>query len=197
MGDKKTWSDPELILDQWQRYEAITMHFNDLLMRFRTQALGGLATVATLAGLLSKDAKSASAELPVFFFVLLIFWIAAWQLDQRYYSKLLGGAVAELEEFEKATIENDRHRIGLSTTIERVVGGPSQSKAVVSWFYGLITFGLVILIGATTARALTAERAEASATVALPVTCTVDALLKIAGGGATPRGAPSPALAPR
>jgi hypothetical protein len=47
-------------------------------MRFRTQALGGLATVATIAGLITKDDKSTDVELLVFFGVLLLFWIAAW-----------------------------------------------------------------------------------------------------------------------
>ena len=40
---RKQWDDPELVLDQWYKYEQIAMHFNDLLMRFRTQALAGLA----------------------------------------------------------------------------------------------------------------------------------------------------------
>lgn len=193
MGDKKAWTDAELILDQWHKYEAITMHFNDLLMRFRTQALGGLATVATLAGLLSKDAKAASAELPVFFGVLLLFWIAAWQLDQRYYSRLLAGAVAELEAFEKNASKDSvdgTQRIALSTTIERVAGGRSHSKHVVCLFYALIATGLVVLIAATTARALVAGRAEPAPSVALPVTFTVDAISKVQDGGAT--SAPGP-----
>ena len=31
----------------WQEYEKIAMHFNDLLMRLRTQALGAVAALAT------------------------------------------------------------------------------------------------------------------------------------------------------
>lgn len=118
---------------------------------------------------------------------LFLFWIAAWQLDQRYYSRLLAGAVAELEAFEKATSKDSadgRQRIALSTTIERVAGGRAHSKKVVCLFYALISAGLVVLIGATTAQALVAGRGEAAASVALPVTFTVDAVSKVQDGGA-------------
>ena len=177
------WSDPKLVLDQWHKYEAIAMHFNDLLMRFRTQALGGLATVAALAGLVVKDATA--FELPVFFLVLLLFWFAAWYLDQGYYSKLLAGAIVELLNFEKhAGVVGSTHRIQLSTTIESVVGGRANATRVVRWFYSLIACGLVILIAATFGRALSEGRASGTAAVALPVTFTVDAFPTSPEGGA-------------
>jgi hypothetical protein len=154
MADKtKQWSDPDLVLDQWHKYEGIAMHFNDLLMRFRTQALGVLATVSALAGLIGKDSATAEADLPVFFSVLLIFWVAAWQLDQRYYSRLLEGAVNELEAFESASGgEGQQPRIRLSSAIENVVGGRDKSRCVVATFYIVIAFGLLVLIGATSLR---------------------------------------------
>ena len=38
----------------WEKYEDIAMHFNDLLMRLRTQALAGIAAISTLVGIFTK-----------------------------------------------------------------------------------------------------------------------------------------------
>jgi hypothetical protein len=34
--------------NRWLEYEKITMHFNDLLIRLRIQALGGLAAICAI-----------------------------------------------------------------------------------------------------------------------------------------------------
>ncbi|SRR6266496_222378 len=104
---KKEWSDPDLVLDQWNRYEQIAMHFNDLLMRFRVQALAGLAVVGGLATVLGNTKGVPTPVLAVFTWVLAVFWFGAWILDAGYYSKLLGGAVAELLDFERRTWTSD------------------------------------------------------------------------------------------
>ena len=38
------------LLEVWKKYEDIAMHFNDLIMRWRLQAMGGLATLVTIGG---------------------------------------------------------------------------------------------------------------------------------------------------
>jgi hypothetical protein len=37
-------------MELWGKYEDIAMHFNELLIRLRTQALGAVATIVTAAG---------------------------------------------------------------------------------------------------------------------------------------------------
>jgi hypothetical protein len=37
----------------WYKPEKITMHFNELLIRLRTQAFGAVATIVTAAGFLA------------------------------------------------------------------------------------------------------------------------------------------------
>jgi hypothetical protein len=39
----------------WAKYEDIAMHFNDLLMRLRSQSLAGIAAVSVLVGVFSKE----------------------------------------------------------------------------------------------------------------------------------------------
>jgi hypothetical protein len=171
-GEKKDWSDPELVLDQWYKYEQIAMHFNDLLMRFRTQALAGMAAIGTLAAVLV-SAKGISAScLPGFFAVLTFLWIAAWVLDAAYYSLLLKGAVKAIKDFERQTRpEGGRERIRLSTTIDETTTSKWSHRVHV--FYGIVT-GALCLLTAFTWRSIRLESSAVS-TSPIPVTFTVDA----------------------
>lgn len=46
------------IAELWDKYEHIAMHFNDLLMRLRTQALAAIAAIAVIAGVIAKDTST-------------------------------------------------------------------------------------------------------------------------------------------
>lgn len=46
------------IVEVWKKYEDVAMHFNDLIMRWRLQAIGGLAGLVTLAGFVVGDAET-------------------------------------------------------------------------------------------------------------------------------------------
>jgi len=41
--------------DLWKEYERVAMHFNDLIIRLRSQSLGGVAAFATLAGVVANQ----------------------------------------------------------------------------------------------------------------------------------------------
>ncbi len=43
------------MFELWDKYEAITMHFNDLLMKLRTQALAGVAALSAVDGIFAKN----------------------------------------------------------------------------------------------------------------------------------------------
>jgi hypothetical protein len=49
-SEPKQWS----VHDLWAKYEDIAMHFNDLLIRLRTQALAAVAALITLVGIFTK-----------------------------------------------------------------------------------------------------------------------------------------------
>lgn len=114
------------ICDVWKKYEDIAMHFNDLLIRLRTQALAGVAAIVALVGFVAKihDVKLSWEMAIAGFFILALFWIAIWIMDFQYYNRLLAGAVIALLEVEKLskTQTHIRH-INLSTTIEDAVVG--------------------------------------------------------------------------
>jgi hypothetical protein len=57
----------------WDRYENVAMHFNDLIIRLRTQALGALAGVVAISGLAVNFAQKAESRSQ---WVILLGWDA-------------------------------------------------------------------------------------------------------------------------
>ena len=92
----------------WSKYEDVAMHFNDLIIKLRTQALAGLAGVITVSGLAVNfvGKPTSHTEWEVLFATVLFLtlaWIALLLLDLFYYDKLLQGAVNALYQHEKDT----------------------------------------------------------------------------------------------
>jgi hypothetical protein len=151
--DSEGW----LIKDLWEKYEDIAMHFNDLLIRLRTQALAGVAAISTIVSIFARSGSdlrmSWEVAVGVFFF-LCLFWIAIWIVDFRYYNKLLIGAVAALMALEEASKTQSRVRhINMSTMIEKAVAcelpGPAKRRrlklAIGCWAFYVIVFLALIL----------------------------------------------------
>jgi hypothetical protein len=96
----------------WKEYEAIAMHFNDLILKIRTQSLAAVAAFATIAGVLLKG-ESISHELrwgtlTAVFIALCVFWLAIWIIDFTYYNRLLLGAVRALTKIEEESKTSTR-----------------------------------------------------------------------------------------
>lgn len=146
--EKDSWASPTLQLDQWHKAEQVAMHFNDLLMRFRLQALGGLSVVAAIAGLASKEtAEDLRQGLPWAVAFISAAWVALWVLDSSYYSALLHGAVDEV-----LAVESRLPAISMSHKIRNRVSRWGDRYAA-HFFYGLILVVLVACFGASVVRA--------------------------------------------
>ena len=121
-----TESDPKTaeidVLALWSKHEDIAMHFNDLLMRLRSQSLAGIAAVSTLVGLFSKEGigsiKMDWLAASAIFIAMMCFWAAIWCLDFLYYNQLLVGAVEAIKDLEAKIELGPIKSIGLSTAID-------------------------------------------------------------------------------
>jgi len=149
------------IFDLWNKYEEIAMHFNDLIVKIRTQALGAVAAITTISGILSKGNDIGSYNwglISSVFFFLIIFWLAIWILDFKYYNRLLHGAVDAIIKLEALSKTGVTHvkEIDLSTCIENAVAGEGEQRTDErhnkitfgrKWFYLLVflalTFGFI------------------------------------------------------
>lgn len=135
-----TLSD-QITVDLWKKYEDVAMHFNDLIMRWRLHAMGGLAGLVTVAGFVVGDAATLGARYRAMLIltgVLTFAWVAVGLIDLLYYRKLLEGAVAALIELEK------KYQGGAITFSTRVAHSADRGARLAPWlFYG---FGLIPLM---------------------------------------------------
>ncbi|HEX3483589.1 MAG TPA: hypothetical protein VHT51_00925 [Micropepsaceae bacterium] len=133
----------------WAKYEDIAMHFNDLLMRLRTQALAGIAAFSTLVGILTKenngDFSTAWLVASFIFLALALFWIAIWCLDLLYYNRMLMGAVAALLDLEKKSKSANVDGIAMSTHIAQGFGTRIRYVSIggVVAFYTIVLFAIL------------------------------------------------------
>ena len=112
----------------WKEYEAIAMHFNDLLLKIRTQSLAAVAAFGTAAGLLLRG-ENISHELrwgaltAVFSSPLCVFWVAIWIPDFAYWQSAV--TPERLKHSSglkgKAKKSNRTSGIYISTLIEQAV----------------------------------------------------------------------------
>lgn len=148
----------------WKSYEDVAMHFNDLIIRLRIQSIGGIAALATILGIVLKSsydkAETFNYGLALLAMIcLILFWIAIWILDLRYYNRLLEGAVnaiLELEKNKQGFLK--RKEITLSTNIERAFhkrfgherkGLIKRTFTSRNAFYLFVLFALVIVVVST------------------------------------------------
>jgi len=121
------------IYDLWKKYEDIAMHFNDLLIKLRTQALGAVAALTTIVGVFAKSEANTKTNWEVVAFalaIIIVFWIAIWIIDFCYYNRLLVGAVKALFDLEDASKDKLHiHSIDLSTKIRDTVAGDRPWEA--------------------------------------------------------------------
>src|SRR5688572_11408040 len=124
------------VVELWKKYEDVAMHFNDLIMRWRLQAIGGLAGLVTLAGFVVGDAATLSVRYRAMLIlsgVLTFAWVGVGLIDLLYYRRLLQGAVKALLAIEKANPQ-----ITLSTAIENEAASASSVTPWVFYICGLL-----------------------------------------------------------
>jgi hypothetical protein len=141
-----------LIQDLWEKYEDIAMHFNELIMKLRIQALAGVAALSTVAGIFAKtiDLKLSWGIAIAVIAILCLLWIAIWIIDFTYYNKLLIGAVVALMDLEAASKRGVRvQAIQLSTTVERAVEGRLGRLGFRRWLrlsFGRWAFYILVML---------------------------------------------------
>ena len=123
--DRKLSEDGWPILDVWDKYEHIAMHFNDLIIKLRTQALAGVAALSTVVTLFAKSDAASNGVWGLAAFIfggLCLVWIAIWIIDFSYYNRLLTGAAMSIYRLEeRSKVSSFVRHIDISTSIEAAV----------------------------------------------------------------------------
>lgn len=148
------------ILDVWDKYENIAMHFNDLIIKLRTQALAGVAAISTLVTLFAKSDVAAGGAWGIAAFIfggLSFAWLAIWIIDFSYYNRLLTGAVIAIVRLEqRSKISSFVRQLDISTNIEAAVANDHNRPKFrrywkLNWgrwaFYIIVFWSLLIGFG--------------------------------------------------
>jgi hypothetical protein len=151
------------------------MHFNDLIMRLRVQALGGLAAVGAIVVVLIKELPTQHERwlaLALLFVVLSVLWLAIGIIDFFYYNRLLIGAVQALLAIEESTRAGQVPvGLSLSTTIRRAVEEPDKrwrkSIRAPLAFYVAVLAVLVFMLALSTYNATSSVRGTTTAAATL------------------------------
>lgn len=123
----------ERALALWIEQEKVAMHFNDLIMRWRLQAVGGMVALVTAAGWVISNTDTPGERYRGMFLLaltLLSAWIAVAQIDLWYYRNLLKGAVKSI-----LALEAQVPGIELSQRIEKVAEKAGFWAPI--WFYAI------------------------------------------------------------
>ena len=189
----------------WKEYEGVAMHFNDLLLRIRSQSLAAVAAFATVAGVLLQseaiDQRFRWGALTAVFVALGVFWIAIWVLDFTYYNLLLIGAVRALTSVEALSSKGEAlTEITLSTEIERAVVQGSKERVSVAigrWSFYVLVF-MVLGTGAaiSTRQYLNVEKGGAQPAGEQPADSATDSATRTPPGSPAAAPADSPAGSP-
>ena len=136
------------LLKVWGDHEKIAMHFNELILRIRTQALGALAAVLTVGGTLLRT-FSPTQHIPwglvaSVLAVLLGLWVAIWVLDFRYYNRLLTGAVDSLLALEDSINAGTKVQFSMSHKIEDSVYGKPLTHCREGTVWGPLIFYVIV-----------------------------------------------------
>jgi hypothetical protein len=126
----------------WRHYEAVAMHFNDLIMRWRLQAIGGLAALVTAAGFVVGGADDLGVRYRAMFLLgitLLFGWGGVACIDVFYYRRLLAGAVEAL-----IILEDKVPDVKLSTLVERHAKSGSEWAPVAFYLIGAVPLFLIV-----------------------------------------------------
>ncbi len=123
----------------WKYYEQVAMHFNDLIIKLRVQSIGGIAAIAAILGIFLKGNSGNNFDSFNYCLgataigILMIFWLAIYCLDMRYYNRLLEGTVNAILELEKNKNILGKEGIKLSTNIENAFLKPFEHEEK-CWF---------------------------------------------------------------
>lgn len=131
----------EQAIEVWWHYEEVAMHFNQLIIQYRLQLMGGFGAIGVVSGYLvgSKvEEPDVRRKLRALISTgLLMLVVAAAYLDIRYYNELLRGAVDALLELEGKYPE-----LYLSTRIKERFPGSATLRIYIA--YSLFIVPLII-----------------------------------------------------
>lgn len=137
--------EPNQIIELWYHYEQVAMHFNEMIIQYRLQLMGGAGVIGALSGyLIGSKVDSALLRHKLRAYVssgILLLILAAFYLDIYYYNELLRGAVKAILKLEAEHPDI----LFMSTYIKKQFPGGATKHIYVAYSFVLVPlFGFTI-----------------------------------------------------
>ncbi len=158
------------IVEIWKATIDVQKHFNDIEMKIRSIAVGGLGALLGAAALSYREGLTASIGsivIPISVYVLvaaLVFWLALYFMDRFWYHRLLMGSIYHGQAIEEK-YEDVLPELSLTKSIGKespfdLFGKTFHSKDKMDSFYGvggalIVLFALLLIV--TTPTPMTEE----------------------------------------
>jgi len=137
--------DYKLLAIEWKTTIETQMHFNDLIIKFRSIVLSiFIGTLGIIYGL-TKQIKLQTVDIYVLIGLSFTFWICCFVLDFFYYHRLLLGSVGHSRKFDNNEILKKKGLFGLTSRINNEIN-PGVSKILIWIFYLLPMFAITLAI---------------------------------------------------
>lgn len=124
----------QLYLQEWQVIISTQMHFNDLILRFRSITLTAFVTLVGATVAIEKFVQLSKSDIFLISSLPATLWLTAFIIDFGYYHRLLLGSVAEASKFDNSDNLKAYGLFGMSTCISEYVHPPT-SKILVFFYY--------------------------------------------------------------
>jgi hypothetical protein len=135
----------EYLLEEWKITVQTQMHFNDLIIKFRSIVLSVfIGALGIIFGLVEKFNLSNKLANKAFLFAIT-FWLCCALLDYFYYNRLLIGSVRHARKFDTNTELKKIGLFGLTETISFHVS-EMASKILILSFYLIPLILLLVVI---------------------------------------------------
>lgn len=136
-----------LYMDEWKQVINTQMHFNDIVLRFRTMSLTAFVTLIAAIIALSKIATLNRATVVLLMCMPLILWVAAGALDFFYYHRLLLGAVVQADKFDKSSMAKKYGLFGMTSCITSSIHLPTSNFLVIAYYIvpALLTASILVI----------------------------------------------------
>lgn len=125
----------DLYIKEWQTIVQTQMHFNDLILRFRSITL---TVFLTLVGAALTIHRLSTLDTSTFLMIvgcIVVFWITAFILDFGYYHRLLLGSVAQAMKFDESQSLRNLGLFGMTTSISEHVHPPTSRVLVCVYYF--------------------------------------------------------------
>jgi hypothetical protein len=126
--------DQESLSKEWEVTINTQMHFNDLIIRFRSIILSVFVAALGLIFAASKQATITVHDINLLLSIALVFWLSCFILDYFYYHKLLMGAIKHAEKFDNSEFFKKKGLYGLTSRISSEIS-PPKAKIFIWVFY--------------------------------------------------------------